>query len=77
MIYKWGYHFDEIREKVKALNVAPFSSERKRMSVVYYLPERKRYHIFSKGAPEILIENCKYYINKEGRCVPIDGNFKN
>jgi magnesium-transporting ATPase (P-type) len=75
MIYKWGYHFDEIREQVKPLNIAPFSSERKRMSVVYYLSDRKRYYIFSKGAPEILIQNCKYYMDKDGKNVPIDSNF--
>lgn len=76
MIYKWDYHFDEIREKVKPLNVAPFSSERKRMSVIYYLDDRKRYMIFSKGAPEILIENCKYFLDKDGRTCEITPAFK-
>ncbi|MCB0368098.1 MAG: hypothetical protein KDD45_01335 [Bdellovibrionales bacterium] len=32
----------------------PFSSERKRMSVIYLDPRKKSY-IFSKGAPEILL----------------------
>lgn len=76
MIYQWGYHFDEIREQVKTLNTAPFSSERKRMSVVYYLEQKKRYYIFSKGAPEILLESCKSYVNSAGTITPIDPIFK-
>lgn len=51
MIYKWGYHYDEIRKEVKRINIAPFSSDRKRMSVIYYLDKTHRYYIFSKGAP--------------------------
>lgn len=77
MIYRWGYHFDEIREQVKPINVAPFSSDRKRMSVVYYLDQKKRFYIFSKGAPEILLEGCKYYVNKTGNITQIDTDFKN
>ena len=46
------------------------------MSVIYYLDNKKRYYIFSKGAPEILLESCKQYINREGNITPIDEAFR-
>ena len=76
MIYNLGYNFEEIRREVKPINTVPFSSDRKRMSVIYYLDQKKRYYIFSKGAPEILLENCKYYINKTNAITPIDSAWK-
>lgn len=36
----------------------PFSSKRKMMSVIYKEKGRKEYTIFSKGAPEILLNHC-------------------
>ena len=76
MIYNLGYNFEEIRREAKALNTVPFSSERKRMSVICQLNKNKKFYIFSKGAPEILLESCKYYINKTNSIAEIDGNYK-
>ena len=76
MIYNLGYNFEEIRREVRPINTVPFSSDRKRMSVIYYFDQKKRYYIFSKGAPEILLENCKYYVNKTNAITPIDSAWK-
>lgn len=76
MSYKLGSNFIDIRNSMKAINTVPFSSDRKRMSVIFYHESKKRYYIFSKGAPEILIESCKYYVNKTNNISPIDTAWK-
>lgn len=71
LAYKFGHNFIEIRQKIKVINTVPFSSSRKRMSVIFFHPDKKKYYIFSKGAPELLVENCKYYLNKVGNITEI------
>ena len=44
------------------------------MSVIY--EQKNKHYIFSKGAPEILVENCKYYINKSGDATHIDATWR-
>jgi P-type Ca2+ transporter type 2B len=46
------------------------------MSVIYYNEEKKKHYIFSKGAPEILLENCKQYISKTNVVTPIDSSWR-
>jgi magnesium-transporting ATPase (P-type) len=55
----------------------PFSSDRKRMSVIFYHSKKQKYYIFSKGAPEILIDSCKYYINKTSNTTEINETWRN
>lgn len=76
MIYNLGYNFEEIRKETKAINTVPFSSARKRMSVIYQVSKTKKFFIFSKGAPEILLESCKYYISKTNSISEIDSNWR-
>ena len=76
MSYNLGYNFEEIRREVKSINSVPFSSARKRMSVIYNLEKKNQHYIFSKGAPEILLESCTRYINKSGTIVPIDASWR-
>lgn len=47
------------------------------MSVIFFHPKKQKYYIFSKGAPELLIENCKYYINKTNNITEITETYKN
>lgn len=76
MAYKFGYNYIEIRESTKAINTIPFSSQRKRMSVIFYHPQKQRYYLFSKGAPEILIENCRHFINKSAAVTEITSSYR-
>ena len=46
------------------------------MSVIYNLEKKNQHYIFSKGAPEILLESCNRYINKSGSIVPIDASWR-
>lgn len=45
-------------EKYARLQDLPFDSERKLMSTLHFIDEK--YVIFTKGAPDILIDKCKY-----------------
>lgn len=46
------------------------------MSVIYHFPKTDKYIIFSKGAPEILLESCKYQINKTNAIKEIDSSWR-
>ncbi len=53
-----GEHFRKLQE-------VPFTSERKMMSVVYEINGKK--YVFSKGAPEVLIKKCSYFLSSKKR----------
>ncbi len=57
----------------------PFTSERKMMSVAYRLPSGDKSPakeiIFSKGAPEVMLEHCSFY-SKDGRVNKLTPNIK-
>ena len=76
MNYNLGYNFEEIRREIKPINTVPFSSERKRMSVIYHSEKNNKHYIFAKGAPEILVENCKYYISRTNAIAAIDAEWR-
>ena len=76
MVYNWNEaDYIKIRKEEKVVNTVPFSSTRKRMSAICQMDNGKNY-IFSKGAPEILINYCTHYIDKNGEVASIDGDFK-
>jgi Ca2+ transporting ATPase len=76
MSYKLGNDFREIRKSEDIISTVPFSSERKRMSVICKLTKRNKYYIFSKGAPEILVDYCSKYIDKNGEVASIDEQYR-
>ena len=51
----WRERIEKDEQRVYEL---PFDSERKRMSVVYL--NNNKLNIYTKGAPDIVLENCKY-----------------
>lgn len=62
---KFGFNYEKYRPSDKIKKVIPFSSTRKKMTVVYQL-EEEVVRVFSKGAPDVLLERCSEYINNEG-----------
>jgi Ca2+-transporting ATPase len=52
-----------IKEEGKRVDEIPFTSKRKMMSVIYKIGKEKV--IFSKGAPEVLIEKCNRYLKDD------------
>lgn len=63
------------REKFRIVKELPFDSGRKRMSVVVEDENRMRF-VITKGAPDVLIPRCNYYVDAHGRKVLQDGKRK-
>lgn len=73
MIHKLNVDIDTVRNQHLPINYVRFhfTSKRKRMSTILECVEEtehdndKRIHI--KGAAEIILASCDYYINEEGK----------
>ncbi|KAH6817726.1 autoinhibited isoform 4 [Perilla frutescens var. frutescens] len=65
-----GGDFEEQRQVCKTLNVEPFNSEKKKMSVLVTLPDGKT-RAFCKGASEIILKMCSSGINGDGEVVEL------
>ncbi|CAD8137228.1 unnamed protein product [Paramecium octaurelia] len=79
LAYKFGYDFRQIRQNMgeKIKKKFPFNSEKKKMTIVLDLKgDRTQFTIFTKGAPDVLLERCSHYINAEGRPVVITNDYK-
>lgn len=68
-------NYNDFRPNPKILKVKPFSSERKKMSTVYKESSGKL-HLLLKGAPEILLLKCKFYLGEDGLQKPINETWK-
>ncbi|WP_349401870.1 cation-transporting P-type ATPase [Candidatus Phytoplasma solani] len=68
---KYGYNLEDIRNNIKVLKLNPFTSERKKMSVLVKNNHQTSYdtnseYLFIKGAPNIVLEQCQMqYKNKK------------
>lgn len=62
-----GFDYKKYRIKDDIKFSIPFNSARKKMTTVYKYPNKDRWVLFSKGAPEFLLPNCKYIIKEDGR----------
>ncbi|CAD8141668.1 unnamed protein product [Paramecium pentaurelia] len=79
LAYKFGYDFRQIRQNMgeKIKKKFPFNSEKKKMTIVLDLKgDRTQFTIFTKGAPDMLLDKCSHYINAEGRPVVITNDYK-
>lgn len=56
---KWGWYRETLNPQHPRFDEIPFTSERKRMSVMVE-SENGQKTLYSKGSPEILLENCAY-----------------
>ena len=80
MLIKFGHDdFIQIREKYKKrpVKVFPFSSSRKRSSIIVSLDEegaKKRAHVM--GASEVVFLKCDYILNLDGSVMPITSEIR-
>lgn len=58
--------FHMINDDYKVIKEFPFDSKRKRMSVVIEDENKKRF-LITKGAPEILLPRCSFYMDHHGK----------
>lgn len=76
LIYSLGSDFRELRKSEEIINTVPFSSERKRMSTVCRLKKSSKFYIFTKGAPDILVNYCSKYLDKNNEVSPINEKYR-
>ncbi|MCX8188669.1 MAG: cation-translocating P-type ATPase [Nitrososphaeria archaeon] len=61
---------DEELSKYFRVNEIPFTSERKRMTTIHSMPETDKKLVVMKGAPEVVLERCKW-VMKDGKRVKL------
>jgi P-type Ca2+ transporter type 2B len=67
---KMGVDYEEYRNKYEPKIKFPFSSSRKRMSIV--VDYQDGMHLFIKGASEIVLASCNQWVNnRTGEIEPI------
>ncbi len=66
---RFGFGKNELNEMYRRVNEISFTSKRKRMSVV--CKHRNKRYVFSKGAPEVLLERCTKMF-REGKVQRMD-----
>uniref|UniRef100_A0ACD6A3B3 Uncharacterized protein n=1 Tax=Avena sativa TaxID=4498 RepID=A0ACD6A3B3_AVESA len=71
-----GGNYKQKRQETKIVKVEPFSSAKKRMSVILELPGG-RYHAHCKGASEIVLAACDKFMDGTGSMVPLDRKTAN
>ncbi|RLN96730.1 hypothetical protein BBJ28_00015893 [Nothophytophthora sp. Chile5] len=67
-----AFDYQAARTNVPVRRVLPFSSERKRMSVVVSLPDAAdRWRVYTKGAPELVLARCTKLRTRAGVELPL------
>ncbi len=70
---KAGMHKQDLETEFPRINEIPFTSETKRMTTLHKSP--KGNIAYSKGAPEMLLNSCAWYIEKNNKR-PLDDSSK-
>lgn len=70
---KAGIWRENVEKKEQRVFEIPFDSDRKRMTVIYKSLDKLK--VYTKGAPDIVLENCKY-VWWEGEVVPLNQELK-
>lgn len=65
---------NDLKETNKRIGEAPFDSSRKMMSTVH--KTEKGIIQFTKGAPDVVVDRCKYYLDN-GKVLPMTEEYKN
>lgn len=60
---KAGYKIDETNKKYKRIDEIPFDSDRKMMTTFHENYIDEKVVSFTKGAPDIVLSNCEYYLD--------------
>jgi P-type Ca2+ transporter type 2C len=67
---KAGLSRDEVRQQYPRIKEFPFSSDRKRMTTIHRT-ENGKIRAVVKGAPEVVLERCSYFLNGD-QIAPLD-----
>ncbi|KAI9080746.1 hypothetical protein K1719_037259 [Acacia pycnantha] len=66
-----GGDFDAQRRHYRILEIEPFNSVRKKMSVLVALPEGRGIRAFCKGASELILKMCDKFIDSNGETIDL------
>ena len=73
----WADHLGlkqaDLKEEMERVGEAPFDSGRKMMSTVH--KQEKGYLQFTKGAPDVIIQKCHFYL-KDGKYLPMTKEYE-
>jgi len=74
-LFKWARQYEKECDvyRLERVKENPFSSVRKMMSVV--CKNEKEWYVYAKGAPEILLERCALFYDKN-KVVPLTDNMR-
>ncbi|KAL4486593.1 hypothetical protein ABPG73_003897 [Tetrahymena malaccensis] len=77
LAYQFDVDYRNYRPSDNIIKVIPFSSDRKRMTTVYQPKEGNKniLRVYTKGAPDIILDFCKKYINRNGQVESINEDF--
>jgi Ca2+-transporting ATPase len=67
---KAGLRWDQVRQQYPRIKEFPFSSDRKRMTTIHRTEDEKIRAVV-KGAPEVVLERCSYFLNGD-QIAPLD-----
>lgn len=70
---KAGMHKMDLETEFPRVNEIPFTSETKRMTTLHNSPKGKI--AYSKGAPEMILNSCAWYLDKNGK-LPLDASSR-
>ncbi|EAR95699.2 calcium-translocating P-type ATPase, PMCA-type protein (macronuclear) [Tetrahymena thermophila SB210] len=77
LAYQFDVDYRNYRPSDNIIKVIPFSSDRKRMTTVYQPKEGNKniLRVYTKGAPDIILDFCKKFINRNGQVETINEDF--
>jgi Ca2+-transporting ATPase len=74
-VEKLSGNYDQVRQTLKISQLYPFSSERKRMSILLEA-EGNVHRLYTKGASEIVLQYCDKIVSPEGKVTPLSDEEK-
>lgn len=69
-----GIEYSKLRNQDNQVVVYPFSSATKSMTTI--VRDGQKVYAFNKGAPDFVLENCKYFLDEKGQRQQIDAKYK-
>lgn len=82
-VTKLGYSYDDNRKSTRCAYVYPFNSTVKSMTTVIRTndsnaasSDRSKYRVYTKGAPEMVIQACSHYLDKDDQVKPLNSYMR-
>jgi sodium/potassium-transporting ATPase subunit alpha len=67
---------EQFRSKHPKVHEIPFNSSFKWQMSIHHLPQTKQHVLFLKGAPDVLLSKCRFYLTAENTIAPMGEAFQ-